>query len=130
MILVLDASAAVEVLLNTARGRRVATHLEEPDVVSPELLDVEVASATARLERSGAIDRLVADQMLIRLGRLPVERISHRSLLGQAWELRDRVRIADGFYVACAHVVAGALLTCDVRLARAPLGTVAVTLVP
>lgn len=98
-------------------------------MVSPELLDVEVASATARLERTGALAPQDADEILERLAQLPVERVPHRMLLAPAWGLRHHVRVADAFYVACAQLTSGALLTCDARLARAPLGTVPVTVV-
>lgn len=118
-MLVLDASAAVELLLDTTRGRRVASHVVGPDLVCPELLDVEVASAAARLERTGSLTRDEADEVMSRLASLPAERIGHAPLLAGAWLLRDRVRLADGFYVACAQLVECALLTCDARLARA-----------
>lgn len=120
-MLVLDASAAVELLLDTARGRRVAGHLVGPDVVCPELLDVEVASAAARLERTGTLVEDEAGEVLSRLAALPVERIPHGPLLAQAWRLRHRVRVADAFYLSCAMWAGAALLTCDARLARAPL---------
>ena len=43
--MVLDASAAVEFLLNTAAGRRLAARLEdETEIVhAPHLIDVEIA---------------------------------------------------------------------------------------
>lgn len=129
MTLVLDASAAVELLLGTARGRRVADHLAGPDVLCPELLDVEVASATARLQRAGTLRREEADDVIARLALLPVERVPHALLLAPAWSLREGVRVADAFYVACAQITRSALLTCDARFARTPLGTVSVTVV-
>lgn len=118
-MLALDASAAVELLLDTARGRRVASHVIGPDLVCPELLDVEVASALARLERAGSVTRQEADTLAARLASLPVHRVGHGPLLGGAWLLRDSVRVADAFYVACAQLLDAALLTCDARLARA-----------
>ena len=54
-VLVLDASAAVELLLGTDRRRTVAARLRDELVVSPEHLDVEVASAAACLEREGVL---------------------------------------------------------------------------
>ena len=128
-MLVLDASAAVELLLGTARGRRVAAHLFQADAVSPALLDVEVASATVRLERTGVLGRQDADQVVARLAQLPVDRLPHDLLLQAAWNRRDSVRIADAFYLACAEITGAPVLTCDGRLARAPLGTIAVTIV-
>lgn len=130
MTVVLDASAAVELLLRTPRGRRVERHLTDDLVTAPELLDVEVCSAMARLERSGDVDRMAADDAVRRLGALPVTRISHDLIRATAWSLRDRVRVADAYYVATARAVGGGtLLTCDVRLSRASLADVTLTVV-
>lgn len=128
-MLVLDASAAVDLLLRTPRGSRVAHHVRADDLVAPELLDVEVCSAVARLQRAGTVERTAADAAVRRLATLPVRRIPHRLLLTAAWALRDRVRVADAFYVACASMTAGTLLTCDARLSAASLPDVAVTVV-
>ena len=42
---------------------------------------------------------------------MPVTRIPHRPLVERAWRLRNQVRISDAFYVACAELVDGSLLT-------------------
>jgi len=128
-VLVLDASAAVELLLGTDRGRRVAAHLRDELVVSPELLDVEVASAVARLERQAVLDRPSADEVVKLLGVLPVDRVPHELLLPRAWALRGSLCVADAFYVACAEACDAVLLTCDARLARWLNGSAAVTVV-
>jgi len=128
-VLVLDASAAVELLLGTDRGRRVAAHLRDELVVSPELLDVEVASAAARLERQAVLDRAGADEVVELLAGLPVDRVPHELLLPRAWALRGSLRLADAFYVACAQACSAVLLTCDARLARGLNGSAAVTIV-
>lgn len=128
-MLVLDASAAIELLLDTARGRRVAAVLPTEEVLAPELLDVEVCSALARLERAGALPRPDADQLVGELPSLPVERVSHAALVPAAWSLRDRVSVADSFYVACAVLVGAPVLTCDRRLSAAPLVGVTVMVV-
>jgi predicted nucleic acid-binding protein len=128
-MLALDASAAVDLLLRTPRGHRVAQHLRSDDVTAPELLDVEVCSAVARLQRAGAVTEHEADDAVRRLATMPVRRLAHLALLPAAWPLRGRVRVADAFYVACAQLTSGALLTCDARLAAAPLPGVAVTVV-
>lgn len=129
MTVVLDASAVVELLLRTPTGLLVARHLDDVAVMAPDLLDVEVCSALARLERSGVITPTDAGDAVLRLGRLPVPRIACELLRDRAWALRDRVRVADAFYVATAALLRGSLLTCDARLARAPLPSIAVTLI-
>jgi predicted nucleic acid-binding protein len=128
-VIVLDASAAVELLLATPRGRRVADRLDGADAVAPQLLDVEVVSALARLVRGGEVDVRRADLAVVDLRAMPVRRLPHRHLLVRAWRLRDRFRIADGFYVACAELLGAPLLTTDARLARSSLSGLTVTLV-
>jgi predicted nucleic acid-binding protein len=103
---VLDASAAVERLPGTDRGRRVAVHLRDQSLVAPELLDVEVASARDLLERQAVLDRADADGVVRLLAQLPVDRVPHGLLLPRAWALRPSIRIADAFYVACAQLCA------------------------
>jgi predicted nucleic acid-binding protein len=128
-MLVLDASAAVELLLLSPRGGLVEARLEGETVVAPELLDVEVLSALARLERAGQLDEGPASRAVDRLRRLPVTRLPHAAVTLAAWSLRPRVRVQDAFYVAVAALVGGSLLTCDRRLAGAGLTGVSVTLV-
>lgn len=128
MTLVLDASAAVELLLDTARGQRVALQLTDA-MVAPELLDVEVASALGRLERAALLAPAEADSLIAALASLPVDRLPHAALLDQAWALRLSLRIADAFYVSCALLLSATLLTCDARLAAAGLRGVTVSLV-
>jgi len=118
---VLDASATVELLLRTARGDRVQPHLVGQDLVAPELLDAECLSAIARLERADQVTPAEADAAVHALSRMPVLRVSHLALAQGAWTHRHQVRVADGFYVACARLLDAPLLTCDARLAAAPL---------
>ncbi|MGH3736754.1 MAG: type II toxin-antitoxin system VapC family toxin [Micromonosporaceae bacterium] len=128
-MIVIDASALVEVLLRTPKGTRVAGALGGQDTGAPELLDVEVLSATARLVRNGALTDVDAARMVAALRQMPVTRVSHAALAVRAWQLRDRVRIADAFYVACGEFFGCPLLTCDARLARAALPGTSVLLI-
>lgn len=129
MTLVLDASAAVELVLGTERGLRVADRLTGEDLLAPELLDAECVSALARLERAGALTAGDGDAAVQALLTLPLTRVSHLALAGAAWALRNRVRTADGFYIACARWLGAPLLTCDRRLAAAAVPDLAVLLV-
>lgn len=126
-LVVVDASAIVELLLRTPTGGSVGRHLGE--AVAPELLDVETVSAIGRLTRAGHVTALDGRAAVRRLQSLPVDRVPHAPLVGAVWELRDRVRIADAFYVALAMTLQVGVLTTDARLARAPLPGVSVTLV-
>jgi predicted nucleic acid-binding protein len=126
---VVDASALVDLALASPRGLRVGRALTEDAPFAPQLLDVEVASALARLERAGEIDSPIAQTAHQRSGAFPAERVSHELLRDAAWSLRRSLRIADAYYVACAALVGGTLVTTDARLGRAPLPTITVSLV-
>lgn len=129
MTSVLDASALVEMALGSPKGERVSAALGDDALFAPELLDVEVASALARLERAGEIGPKLANAAQRRSTRFPAERVSHQLIRDSAWALRSSLRIADAFYVACAVLVEGVLVTTDSRLARAPLPVLTVSLV-
>jgi len=128
-MIVLDASAAVELLLGSPVGATVRRALGSEPALAPELFDVEVVSAFARLTRAGTVTAADAGARVASLQRLPVRRISHRSLTPRVWELRDRVRVSDGYYVACAEWARASLVTADSRLGRAALPGLTVTVV-
>jgi predicted nucleic acid-binding protein len=126
-MLVLDASAAIDLLARTTRGVKVAEHLARDDVAAPELLDVEVLSALWRLVRAGELTETAATRAAARMRAMPVLRVRHELLTEQVWVLRHRVRIADAFYLSCGRLLGGTLITTDGRLARAPLPGLSVT---
>jgi predicted nucleic acid-binding protein len=128
-VLVLDASAAVDLLLRTPRGDRVAAALGDDPVVAPELIDVEVLSALARLLRAGELAAPTAGLAVEQLRSMPVRRLSHALVVPAVWRLREWVRIADAWYVAFAQALSAPLLTTDARLARAALPELSVLVV-
>ena len=125
MILVVDASAAVEYLLQTVVGHRVGALLDDADVSAPELVDAEVLAVLRREVLSRRLELRRATQAVEDLGAWGAERISHRGLLPEAWRLRGHVSAYDALYVAAARIRGAALVTADGPLARAPgLGVV------
>lgn len=126
---VVDASAIVDLLARTPRGSRVGRELTSQDLKAPELIDVEVLSALGRMVRAGEITQRHADLAVERLSELRIDRVTHEHLDARAWQLRERVRITDAFYVACAEMHDCPIVTCDGRLSRAPLPGVTITLV-
>jgi predicted nucleic acid-binding protein len=129
MPLVVDASALVDLTLGSPRGARVGKALVDDSIFCPELVDVEVASALARLERADEINSELAETAHQRAGAFPAERVSHALLRSAAWNLRSSVRVTDAYYVACAQLLGAVLMTTDAQLARAPLSAVTVSLV-
>jgi len=120
-MIVLDASAAVEVLLQTAVGAPLTERLLVSDVSlhAPHLLDVEVAQVLRRFVAHGEIVAERARQALEDLADFPLERYSHVFLLPRIWELRHNLTAYDAAYVALAEVLDATLLTCDGRIRRA-----------
>ena len=127
--IVVDASAFVELLLRTPAGSQVEDLLRTEWAFAPELLDPEVCSVLARLERQKKLDGRAASQAVICLARAPIERVPHRGLIRKAWSRRHRVSLYDGFYVALASHLACPLVTADRKLAGASGLGIALTLV-
>jgi predicted nucleic acid-binding protein len=118
---VLDASAAIEIALDTSSGLRLDSHLPiDGEVVAPDHFFAEAGAALRRMENHGDLPADRATLALRRVRSLRVHRVSTKSLLGVAWELRRSITIGDGLYVALARRLDVALVTADDRLARAP----------
>lgn len=122
MTVVLDASAVLEVLLQTAAGAPLAERLLGPDssLHAPHLMDVEVAQVLRRYVARDEIDPQRARQALEDLADLPVQRYRHDDLLPRVWELRENLTAYDAVYVALAEALEATLLTRDGRIFRAP----------
>ncbi|HYC21797.1 MAG TPA: type II toxin-antitoxin system VapC family toxin [Candidatus Bathyarchaeia archaeon] len=120
MILVVDASAAVEYLLQTTIGQRVGGLLQEADLVAPELLDVEVLAVLRREVLAGRLAERRAREASVDLRDWGIERVAHRPLLERAWELRGHVTADDALYVVVALTRSAPLVTADGPLSRAP----------
>ena len=126
---VLDASAAVELLLGTAAGRRAAESLRGGVVAAPAHLDAEVLSALGRLARAGEVTEDRVALGLGELARAPIRRFPLAPLLAAAWARRANLSLRDALYVALAHELGATLVTADRRLAGAPGLAIGVTVV-
>jgi len=121
-VIVLDASAIVELLLSTRLGRAVAERISDPalGLHVPHLADVEVTQALRRLVRAGELSVASAASALVELRSLDLERHSHEPLLARVWALRENLTAYDAVYIALAEALETNLLSCDRRLAQAP----------
>lgn len=128
--MVLDASGAIELLLNTARGRRLGARLAADAAVVhvPHLADVEIAHVLRRYVLRGTLNERRAALALEHWRSLDVERYPHEPFLGQVWSLRDNLTAYDAVYVALAEALGTVLVTGDRKLAAAPGLTVRVEL--
>jgi predicted nucleic acid-binding protein len=120
MTAVVDASIAVEYLLQSELGSKITPQLENETLIAPELLDVEVLAVLRRAVRGKELSAQRAEEALIDLEAWDVERIAHRRLWKAAWRFRANVSAYDAFYVAVAALYDVPLLTADGALSRAP----------
>lgn len=118
-IVVLDASALVEVLIGSRVGLRVRGRLRGCDLHAPAHLDAEVLSALGRLHRAGELDARTVRGLLGELADAPINRHHLPSLLAGAWSARDELRLVDALYLELARALGVRVLSTDARLARA-----------
>ena len=121
-MIVLDASAAVELLLATPAGDEVADRVVDPaeTIHVPHLLSVEVAQVLRRLVGAGEVAPRRAAEALGDLGDLDAERYPHEPFLARMFALRGNLTAYDAVYVALAEALAAPLVTFDRRLSNAP----------
>ena len=120
-MIVLDASALLEILLRTPLAERLMDRALDASerMHAPHLLDVEVTQVLRRLVQRKEVTVERAEQALEDLARLVIERHEHQPLVGRVWQLRDSISACDGVYVALAEALDAPLLTCDAKLAGA-----------
>jgi predicted nucleic acid-binding protein len=121
-MIVVDASAAIEVLLRTPAASAVERRLFAPSQTlhAPHLLDVEVAQVVRRYAANGEFDAERGRMALADLADFPLQRYPHDFLLHRVWDLRNNLTAYDAIYVALAEALEAPLLTRDKRLAASP----------
>ncbi len=121
-MIVLDASAALELLLGSPPGQEIAARITDPHetVHAPHLLSVEVAQVLRRQTLAGNIATARALDAVRDLADLDVIKYEHEPFLARMWELRDNLTAYDAAYVALAEVLDAPLVTRDRRIADAP----------
>lgn len=122
-MIVLDASALVDVVLDQPAAAWVLDRIASEEINSPAHQPAEVLSALTRLLRAGELDGESAQDALREAWALPQRLVQPSAAhLDRALGLRERIRVLDGLYVALAEERGCALVTTDRRLsaARAP----------
>ena len=129
--MVLDTSAFVELLMNSEKGREVATLLADDGYTlsAPQLLVTEVAQVLRRRTRAGLVSPSRASAALAIFTRMDVRLYDHLPLTDRVWELRDNLSAYDATFVALAEALHEPLVTCDARLAKNPASEAAVVLI-
>jgi predicted nucleic acid-binding protein len=118
---VLDASAAVEYLLQTASAPSIARIVEDRtvDLHVPALCDIEVTAALRRAVLQRRLPPARAGDALGDYLDLPLRRHGHAALLPRILALRDIFSAYDACYAALAERLGADLVTGDGALARA-----------
>jgi predicted nucleic acid-binding protein len=121
-LIVVDASAVLEVLLRTEASEAIGRHLFAPgeSLHAPHLIDVEIAQVLRRYASRGEITGFRGKQAIEDLAGLAMTRYPHDLLLGRMWAMRHNVSACDAAYLALAEALDAPLITRDARLAAAP----------
>ena len=117
-MIVIDASAVLELLLNSPAGMRVAERVFDADesLHAPHLLDLEVTQVLRRYLAQRELTEKRASQAMDDFSGLPLSRYAHNDLLPRIWQLRSSLSAYDAAYVSLAELLGATLLTCDVKL--------------
>lgn len=129
-MIVIDASAVLEVVLRTPLGAAIEARTltaGEP-LHAPYLLDVEIVQVIRRFTLTGEIEAERAQAALDDFLDFPIWRHAHSFLLPRLWALRHNFTAYDAAYVALAEVLDVTLLTHDRRLAASARRHVSVEL--
>jgi predicted nucleic acid-binding protein len=120
-MIVLDASAAVDWLLQTSAGQSIEKRIysRNETLHAPHLLDLEVTQVLRRLALQGVIPVLRADEAVRDLLDLRITRYPHQVLLPRIWQLRHTLSAYDAAYIVLAEKLGAALVTRDRRLTSA-----------
>jgi predicted nucleic acid-binding protein len=120
-VIVLDASAAVDWLLQTSAGQSIEKRIysRNETLHAPYLFDLEITQVLRRLALQGVISVNRADDAVRDLLDLRVSRYPHLVLLPRIWQLRHNFSAYDAAYIVLAEKLGAALVTRDARLASA-----------
>ena len=120
-MIVLDASAAVDWLLQTPAGQRIENRIysRNETLHAPHLLDLEVTQVLRRVVQQGVVSVHRADEAVRDLLDLRINRYAHFVLLPRIWQLRHNFSAYDAAYIVLAERLGAALVTRDSRLVSA-----------
>jgi predicted nucleic acid-binding protein len=115
-----DASAILEIILQTPAARRVSrvVFAAGETLHAPHLIDLEIAQVLRRYVRSAIISAERGTEALSDFLDLPLTRYPHFVLLTRVWQMRHNLTAYDAAYLALAEALDAPLITRDRALAR------------
>jgi predicted nucleic acid-binding protein len=121
-MIVLDASAAIDWLLQTPAGLRIEQRIyaRQDTLHTVHLLDVEFVQVLRRLVREGTLTPRRAVEAIEDMAALRIARYPPVLLLQRIWRLRQNLTAYDAAYVALAEELQAPLITRERRIAAAP----------
>ena len=130
-MIVVDASALLELLLATPAAEKVSRRILRPaeTLHVPHLLDLEVVQVLRGYSRRGELTESRASEAVADLLDFPLTRYPHDLFVDRIWSLRANLTAYDAAYVALAESLPAPLITRDTRLAKAAGHTARIELV-
>jgi predicted nucleic acid-binding protein len=118
-VIVIDASAAVDLIVGGPAHDRVAAQLRRARTcAAPHLIDAEVGQVLRRFALAGRLDPVQATEALADFAALPLVRYAHAPLMARAFDLRANATFYDALYIVLAEALGAPLLTLDARLGQ------------
>ena len=120
-MIVLDASAAIDWLLQTQAGLQLEKRIYSrgESLHAPHLLDIEVTQVLRRFVREQVVASRRAEEAIADLLNLRIARYPHFPFLPRTWQLRHNLTAYDAVYIALAERLNATLLTRDARMRTA-----------
>lgn len=120
-MIVLDASAAIDWLLQTPAGQRIEQRIysQNESLHCPHMMDLEIAQVLRRLVRESIITAHRAQEAIQDVLDLKITRYPHFVFLPRIWHYRHNFSAYDSAYLALTEELGATLLTRDSRFAAA-----------
>jgi predicted nucleic acid-binding protein len=117
-MIVLDASAVLEILSLSEKGVELSLSLADTQIHAPELIDVEVLNVLRKWTFAGIMSATHSEQAVKTFRSLDITRHRHSELVPAIWALRHNLSAYDASYLALAHALGAELVTMDSGLRK------------